>query len=82
MSKISLLYDMLNCNLVQFGIFHELLSVDESKVPHFGNHSAKMFIKGKPIRFGCKIWCLCESDGYPYLMQIYQGKQTNAIDQP
>ena len=72
MSKISPLYNVLNCNFVQFDIFHELLSVDELMVPYFGRHSAKMFIKGKPIRFGYKIWCLCGSDGYPYHMQIYQ----------
>ena len=35
MSKISPLFNMLNCNLVQFGIFHELLSIDESIVPYF-----------------------------------------------
>ena len=29
MSKISPLYNMLNCNLVQFGIFLEVLNVDE-----------------------------------------------------
>ena len=73
---------MLNCNLVQFGIFQELLSVDESIVPYFGRHSAKMFVKGKSIRFGNKIWCLCGSDSYLYHMQIYQGKQSNANDQP
>ena len=61
MSKISPLYNMLNCNLVQFCIFHKLLSVDESMVPYFGHHSTKMFIKVKPIRFGYKIWCLCVS---------------------
>ena len=73
MSKISFLYNMLNFNLVQFGIFYELLSVDESMVAYFGCHSAKMFIRGKPICFVYKIWFLCESDGYPYPMQIYQG---------
>ena len=82
MSKISPLYNMLNCNLIQFGIFHEVLSVDESMVPYFGRLSAKMFIKGKPIRFGYKISCLCGSDGYSYHMQIYQGKQANANNQP
>ena len=51
-------------------------------VPYFGCHSAKMFIRGKPICFVYKIWCLCESDGYPFLMQIYQEKQSNAINQP
>ena len=33
MSKIFLLYNMLNINLVQFDIFYELLSVGESMVP-------------------------------------------------
>ena len=82
MSKISPLYNMLNCNLVQFGIFYEVLSADESMVPYFGCHSTKMFIKGKPIRYGYRIWCLCGSDGYLYHMQIYLGKQSNANNQP
>ena len=51
-------------------------------MPYFGCHSAKIFIRGKPIRFVYKIWCLCENDGYPYPMQIYQGRQSNAINQP
>ena len=44
-------------------------------------HSANMFIRGKAIRFVYKIWCLCESGGYPYPMQICQGNQSNAINQ-
>ena len=43
--KISLLYNMLNFNLVLFGIFCELLSIDELMVPYFECHSAKMFIR-------------------------------------
>ena len=73
MSKISQLYDMLNGNLTKFGIFHEMLSIDESMVPYFGRHSAKMFARGKFIRFGYKIWCMC---GYPYHMKIYQGTKS------
>jgi len=81
MSTISPLYQMLNNNLVQLGIFHELLSVDESMVPYFGRHSAKIFIRGKPIRFGYKIWGLCGNDGYPYHLKIYQGKEPTATAQ-
>jgi DNA excision repair protein ERCC-6 len=33
-----------------------------------------MFIRGKPIRFGYKLWMLCSSDGYPYQAIIYCGK--------
>ena len=51
-------------------------------VPYFGCHSAKIFIRGKPIRFGFKIWCLCGSDGYPYNMKIYQEKEKKLQDQP
>ena len=40
-------------------------------VPYFGRHSAKMFIRGKPIRFGYKNWILVSSDGYPYKFETY-----------
>ena len=30
-----------------------------------GAHSAKMFIRGKPIRFGYTVWSISGSDGYP-----------------
>ena len=73
---------MLNRNLIHFGIFNKLLSVDESMVPYFGRHNVKIFIRGKPICFGFKIWCLCGSDGYPYNMKIYQGKDKKSHDQP
>lgn len=29
------------------------LSVDEQMIPYFGRHSCKMYMKGKPVRFGC-----------------------------
>ncbi|XP_066958864.1 piggyBac transposable element-derived protein 2-like [Macrobrachium rosenbergii] len=79
MSKISPIYDMLNDRFVQFGVFHQLLSVDESMVPYYGRHSAQMFIRGKPIRFGYKIWCLCGNDGFPYPLKLYQGKEEGRI---
>jgi hypothetical protein len=46
-------------------------------VPHFGRHSCKMYIKGKPVRFGFKLWCLCSSEGYPYLLIPYAGANVN-----
>ena len=42
-------------------------------VPYFGRHSSKMFIRGKPIRFGHKNWFLASSYGYPYKFEIYTG---------
>ncbi|KRZ51629.1 PiggyBac transposable element-derived protein 3 [Trichinella nativa] len=82
MSKVTPLYKLLNSSLVKHGMFHEKLSVDESIVPYFGRHAAKMFLKGKPIRFGYKVWMLCGNDGYPYHMIIYQGKEIHASKVP
>ena len=31
---------------------------------YFGEHSAKQYIKGKPIKFGYKLWCLITNLGY------------------
>ena len=28
------------------------------------------------MRFGYKIWFMCDTDGYPYNFQIYKGKET------
>ena len=43
-----------------------------------------MYIKGKPIRFGYKIWSLCGEDGYPHKMNIYTGRKifSQRSDQP
>ena len=65
LAKIRPLQDRVNASLQQFGVFAKDLAIDEQMVPYFGRHSAKMFIRGKPIRFGYKNWVLASSDGYP-----------------
>ena len=52
LAKIRPLQDRVNASLRQFGVFLKDLDIDEQMVPYFGRHSAKMFIRGKPIRFG------------------------------
>ena len=74
MAKVKPLYNILNEKLVQFGVVHDSLSVDESMVPYFGRHSCKQFIKAKPIRFGFKIWMLASSTGMPYHAHICEEK--------
>ena len=54
LAKIRPLQDKVNASLQQFGLLEKDLSIDEQVVPYFGRHSAKMFIRGKPIRFGYK----------------------------
>ena len=59
---------------MKFGCFTYKLSIDEQMVPYFGRHSCKMFMKGKPVRFGFKIWCLCSSEGYLFNSIPYIGR--------
>ncbi|KAL4125910.1 hypothetical protein QTP88_010147 [Uroleucon formosanum] len=53
------------------------INYDESMIKYFGRHSCKQFIRGKPIRFGYKMWCLNSADGYLINFDIYQGKLPN-----
>ncbi|KAI4455769.1 transposase is4 [Holotrichia oblita] len=39
-------------------------SLDAAIEPYYGHHSMKQFIRGKPIRYGYKFWCLSTSTGY------------------
>ncbi|XP_072378904.1 uncharacterized protein [Diabrotica undecimpunctata] len=38
-------------------------SVDEAMEPYYEHHSMKQFIRGKPIRYGYKFWCVATSKG-------------------
>ena len=76
LSKVSHMYKFVSNQLIQFGVFSELLSIDESMVPYYGRHGCKMFIRGKPIRFGYKLCYVCGSDGYPYHIRAKRKLQT------
>ena len=76
-AKVLPLLEILRTNCQQFGMFHKNLSIDESMVPYRGLHSAKQYIKGKPVKFGYKLWMLCSSDGYLYNFEIYFGKDVS-----
>ena len=49
-------------------------------VPYTCRHSAKMYMRGKPIKFGYKLWVLASSQGYPSYLQVYVGKETSNED--
>lgn len=42
-------------------------------IEYFGKHGCKQLIRGKPIRFGCKAWCLITDSGYLVTFDVYQG---------
>ena len=60
------MHTLLNNQLIQYGVFSELLSIDESIIPYYGRNNYKMLIRGKSIQFGYKLWYVCDSNGYPY----------------
>ena len=62
-TKMRPLLTMLNERFLQYAILDERLCVDESMISYFGRHDAKQFLRGKPIRFGDKMWCLCDCLG-------------------
>ena len=57
-------------------MYHKNLSTDESMVLYFGRQSCKQLIRGKPVRFGYKIWMLEINTGLPYRVAIYQGRES------
>lgn len=69
--KVRPLRKMLEKKFCQWGVFHEELSIGKSMIKYFGHHSAKEFIRGKPVRFGYKNWALTSSTGYCYAFDIY-----------
>lgn len=82
MFKLRKLSDVLIKKFNQFGVFHENISIDESMVKYYGRHSAKQFIRGKPVRFGYKNWVAASSSGYCYSFDIYCGRSTNSVSEP
>jgi len=56
------------------------LSFDESMVAYYGRHGCKQFVRGKPIRFGLKNFCLCTPLGIWLPIDTYQGKTYRAKD--
>jgi hypothetical protein len=72
--------EVLNKKFQQFGILHHHLSIDEQMIPYRGGHLCKMFIFGKPVKFGYKSWTIISSNGYVYGFEIYSGKGSAAAD--
>ena len=53
------------------------ISIDESMIKYYGKHSTKQFNRGKPIRFGFKLFSLASPAGYLYHAEPYCGSDTH-----
>jgi hypothetical protein len=81
-AKVQWLLDYTNEHLSQFGIFHEYLTIDERMISYTGRHPCKQYIKAKPVKLGYKMWMLAGDDGYPYKVDMYQGRQQSQRTTP
>lgn len=70
MAKVRPLFNSVNERFLAARLYDHHLSIDESMVPYYGRHSSKQFIRGKPIRFGFKVWSLNTAFGYCIQMDI------------
>ena len=77
--KAQVLFEKLDFNFKQYGLFVNH-SVDESIILYYGKHGTKQFIRGKPIRFGFKFWCITSSEGFLLHAEPYCGLNTDLPD--
>lgn len=69
-NEINLLVNMTNQRFAKSFQTDQHVYVDEAIIPYYG----KQFIKGKPIQFGYKMWCLHMTLGYLIQCQPYAVK--------
>ena len=49
-------------------------------VPYYSRHGDKQFIRGKPVRFGFKLWAAASSDRSLLFAEPYCGTHTGITD--
>lgn len=54
-------------------------AIDEVMEPYYSRHGFKQFIRGRPIRFGFKFWCLCSQEGYLLKFKLFEGKDEELL---
>lgn len=79
-AKLRPLFDELNKNFAEMAPLEENYSIDEAMVPYYGRHSCKQFIRGKPIRWGYKLWVGATRLGYVLWFDPYQGKSSTIAE--
>ena len=56
-------------------------SIDEHMVKFKGRNILKQYVKGKPVQWGFKVWCRCDSkSGYLFQFDLYTGKKTGHVE--
>lgn len=54
----------------------KIQSIDEHMIKFKGHNIMKQYIKNKPVKWGFKLWCRCDSaTGYLFEFDLYTGKR-------
>ena len=75
-SKMRPLVDGMNRQSLNNFLPEQTLSIDEFIVPYFDKHGTKQYIRGKPIKYGYKMWVIATPGGYAIQFYLYQGAGT------
>lgn len=79
--KIQPLLDMLGRNFRSEFVPGANIVLDEDMIPYKGRMVIKQYMKDKPIKWGYKVFKLCDAEtAYVYRLQIYTGKQDRNVD--
>ena len=79
--KIRPIFDHFNKVFATLGKpYPDIWAIDEAMEPYFGRHGLKQFIRGKPVRFGFKLWCLCSKEGLLLKFKLYEGKDSGRVE--
>ena len=56
------------------------LTIDEQICPFRGRINFRVYVKGKPHKYGIKFWMLCDAvTGLPINFEIYTGKSNDDL---
>lgn len=78
--KVRMLFNQLNNTAQQYVMHPASVSIDESMIKYFGPHPLKQFLRGKPCRFGYKVWTMASPKGELLYCQPYGGSATKIKD--
>lgn len=78
MTKLRPLMNIIKKNFIEHYVPDQEIAYDESMIEYFGRHGCKQYIRGKPIRFGYKVWCINSKSGYLINFEVYQGSIPNS----
>lgn len=79
--KIRYLVDYMKVRFKLIYVCGENVVVDECVVPFRGWLGIKQYFKDKPVKWGIKLWMLCDSQsGYCWNFDIYSGRDEDFAD--